>query len=310
VTIVESVVVCARCGQASTTAVGRCPSCDGLFARTVLAPVVTTPPALGAVTASAARRAVAVTVSLAGPVVIGVVAFALTAGAGAVPAVTIAVSAALGVSLAELVTWVRRGRSLGNLVTATRTVRADDAGVLSWSGLLRPFRRRHVAPALAATQGRLGRWFGAVTVLARPGRDPLSLSASGPAALPPRRQERVLPDPHGRATVLTFDERLRIPLISSVVLGRNPAPALDADATLVALPDLSRLISKAHVRLFRDAGRIYAEDLGSTNGTQLVLGEEIRPMRPGEAVEVPFGAHLLLAGHPLRVDSKEARVAA
>lgn len=50
------------------------------------------------------------------------------------------------------------------------------------------------------------------------------------------------------------------------VVGRHPS---------VTFPLLDSLVSRRHVRVFQDAGRWVAEDLGSTNGTRL-NGERIR----------------------------------
>jgi pSer/pThr/pTyr-binding forkhead associated (FHA) protein len=111
--------------------------------------------------------------------------------------------------------------------------------------------------------------------------------------------------------MLVFDDRLRIPLARSMVLGRNPArPESEPDTIVVALPDMSRSISKAHVRIDREAERVYVQDLGSTNGTELVVHDHPVVLAAGTRVEWPAGAHLLLAGQPLRVEGRDRAPAA
>lgn len=70
------------------------------------------------------------------------------------------------------------------------------------------------------------------------------------------------------------------PLVEdSLVIGRSSSCGL-------TLPD--RFLSRQHSRVFRDAGQIFVEDLGSRNGT-LVNGEPIRAprrLKPGDVVKV------------------------
>lgn len=299
------VLVCARCGEILAGAVARCPACNGAVAGSVLGATVVGPLASGAEPASNARRAVSCTVSIGLPVLLGALVAAAVLGRGVAAAVLWGVLALAVVAVVELALWLRSGRSFGAFATSTRTVRADDGTALSWRGLGSPFSRRaRGIPAPDVTQGPIGLLFGATTVVVRGDRDPLALAPRGIPSLPPRVPGAVARDAHTPALILVFDGRVRVPLVRGVVLGRNPAP-LGGEIVAVALPDMSRSISKAHLRLDRAGATVFAEDLGSTNGTELVIGDSRTDLRAGVRVEVPVGAHLLLAGHALRFESRE-----
>lgn len=308
-TVVAGAMVCARCGEILDVATARCPACKGAVAGSVLAAVPVGPLDSGALPASAGRRALSTAFSIAGPVIAGLSIAALMLPLGTTPAVWIGIAAGLLAVAVETAVWLRLGRSFGGVLTSTRTVRADNGTALSWRGLGHPFSRgARGTPGPDVVQGPLGRLFGATTVLVRGDRDPLVLAARGIASLPPRIPGAVARDAHAPALTLVFDGRLRIPLVRSVVLGRNPAPLGDATVA-VALPDMSRSISKAHVRVERAAGAVFAEDLGSTNGTEMVIGDRTILLAAGERVEVPRGAHLLLAGHQLRFEARDGSAA-
>lgn len=302
--------VCARCGEPLVRGAARCPACDGAVAGAVLGPVPVGPLASGAAPASPARRALSCAISLAAPVVVAAGMLAATLSLGVPTALLFGLLAGLVAGAIELVGWLRSGRALGGLLTSTRTVRADDGTALSWRGLAHPFSRRvRSIPAPGVIQGPLGRLFGATTVVVRGDADPFVLATRGIATLPPRIPGVVARDIHAPALTLVFDGRVRMPLVRSLVLGRNPPP-VGGDTVVVSLPDMSRSISKSHVRVDRIDGRVFAQDLGSTNGTQLVEGDRTVDLRPGERVELTPGAHLLLAGLVLRVDAREGSAAA
>jgi hypothetical protein len=239
------------------------------------------------------------------PLVAGAVVAAASVPLGAPVTIACGVLAAVLIAAAQLAVWLRTGRAVGNLVTSTRTVRADDGTAPS----LRMLRGRPHAPAaVERARGPLGRFLGTVTLVLGAHRDPLALAVRGVASLPPRVPGTVARDALARGVVLTFGGR-RIPLVRSVILGRNPPP-VGGDTVVVSLPDMSRSISKSHVRLDNEGGRVFAQDLGSTNGTELVTPDGTRELRSGERVEIPAGAHLLLAGAPLRLDTGHASAAA
>ena len=110
------------------------------------------------------------------------------------------------------------------------------------------------------------------------------------------------------ATVLVIDEETRVPVTSAMVLGRNPGT--ETGVTVVAVPDLGRELSKAHVGVTQgDDGVVRITDLASTNGT-FINGEPLTPHTPRvlEAGEVVFvGGHHFRVEPRTRVESAEVR---
>lgn len=301
----EGRALCARCGEPLLASGERCAVCNGLVPRAVLPIVPIGPLDSGARAASPSRRALSLGTSVAVPLVVGAAFAAASSPLGASATIASAVIAAFLVAAAQVAAWLRTGRAVGNLVTATRTVRADDGTAPS----LRMLRGRPRASAtVERARGPLGRLLGTVTVVLGKHRDPLALTVRGVASLPPRVPGTVARNAVARGVVLTFGGQ-RIPLVRSVILGRNPPP-VGGDTVVVSLPDMSRSISKSHVRLDNEGGRVFVQDLGSTNGTDLVTAEGTRELHPGERVEMPPGAHLLLAGAPLRLETGHVSAAA
>lgn len=298
--------VCARCGAALPASADACAVCNGAVARSVLAIATVGPFDSGARGASALRRALALAASIVLPVLLGAGVAAAVWQHGVAPAALLGGLLALLLLLAQAMVWMRTGRAVGNLLTATRSVRSDDGTAPG----IRLFRARpYAASTVTGSRGPLGRLLGTVTVVIGAQGDPLALSDRGPASLPTRLPGAAARDALRRPITLVFDERMRIPLVRSVILGRNPPPA-GGDVLSVAVPDLSRSISKSHVRLDNERGRVFVQDLGSTNGTELVTDAGVQVLRSGERVEVPPGARLVLAGSPLRLDTGHASAAA
>lgn len=292
-----ALAVCGRCGEPVTGADGACPVCNGTVARAVLPLVHVDAFAVGAPAATAGRRSVALGISLLAVAVTGAVGAGLALPLGVGAALALGITAALLAAATQAAAWLRSGRALGNLLTSTRTVRVADGTPL---GLRLP-ERRDAHAVRDPRQGPIGRLTQTVTLRVTPGADPGALSMRGVGSLPPRVPAAVLRERLTRSVVLTFDGQLRIPVSRSVILGRNPSPAADGTA-VVALPDMSRSISKSHVRLDVENGRVFARDLGSTNGTEMVTASGIRELAPDERVEIPAGAQLRIAGVPLRID--------
>jgi len=105
-----------------------------------------------------------------------------------------------------------------------------------------------------------------------PAPAPTTTTASAPAPAPGRYRVRAVDGPdHPEASFAVHGE---------ITIGR----AAGAD---IALPGDS-FISSRHARLWVDAGQLWVEDLGSTNGTQ-VNGQAISSataLRPGDRVQV------------------------
>lgn len=292
-----ALAVCGRCGEPVTGSDDACAVCNGTVARAVLPLVHVDAFAAGAPAATAGRRSISLAISLLAVAVAGAVVAGLALPLGVGAALAFGVAAALLAAAAQAVGWLRCGRALGNILTSTRSVRAADGTPV---GLRLPERRDPHA-VRDPRQGPIGRMTQTVTLRVSASADPGALSMRGVGSLPPRVPAAVLRERLTRSVVLTFDGRLRVPVTRSVILGRNPSPAADGTA-VVALPDMSRSISKSHVRLDVENGRVFARDLGSTNGTELVTASGIRELTPDERVEVPAGAQLRIAGVPLRID--------
>lgn len=114
----------------------------------------------------------------------------------------------------------------------------------------------------------------------------------------------VAPRRNRPAWVLELPDGTELPLEDNVVVGRKPEP-IDGSAAL-AVPDLTRTLSKSHVRLMREGERWLVEDLGSTNGLVLLNEDgsesELSPGVRAEATErMLFGTlevRLRLGGDP------------
>ncbi|GAB2546521.1 RDD family protein [Brachybacterium huguangmaarense] len=105
-----------------------------------------------------------------------------------------------------------------------------------------------------------------------------------------------------RRIALTLDGEDEREVGSVVVLGRNPSPeGPAAGAEAVALADSTRSVSKTHLLLEVRGGAVVATDLGSTNGTAVVDGEERRLLTPHEARELGAAAVLALGDRTLDV---------
>lgn len=94
------------------------------------------------------------------------------------------------------------------------------------------------------------------------------------------------------------------PLTEPIVFGRNPAPGDGARA--VTVMDLSREVSKEHVRVTLTGGFVYVTDLGSTNGTVLVTEGAEHPLVPGEPYRVDPRSEVRFSGHTLTITGKGA----
>lgn len=96
-----------------------------------------------------------------------------------------------------------------------------------------------------------------------------------------------------------------------VVLGRNPTP--NGGERAVAIADLGREISKAHLALRTDVdGRVWAVDRNSTNGSTLTRADGATGrLTPGAEVEVGPGDVIRIGSHAVAVQFvNEVRVAA
>lgn len=316
-TAIETGIVCARCvARLPSEDVPVCPECHGRIAASPLPPLDTTPNGLGAEPASDARRALAlvidVALAVAGGAVAALAAAAVPGGAESAVAASVVGLAVAIVFLGVLfVVWVRTARTPGGAVTGTTTVRAIDGTPLGRRGIVDALSGRGPRPSTAGhDRGPVERLLGTITLDRRLGADPARLLARAVPALPAAPPSLGVASPSTRldAVTLVYEQRDRIRLEHAVVLGRTPrVDPPEPGVVAVALPDLSRRLSRDHVRVELDRGRIFATDLGSMNGTELVVGTRIEPLHTGRRTEVPAGAHLLLDGRPLRIHARSGR---
>ena len=117
---------------------------------------------------------------------------------------------------------------------------------------------------------------------AHPGVDAERTVARPAAAPAPARRLRV-----------RFDHGPVNEVLAPLLVGRDPAVTSDtlAGALLVAVPDPTMSVSKTHLLLSARDGRLWVEDLHSTNGTAVThpSGERV-VAAPGSPVALPPGA--------------------
>jgi len=95
------------------------------------------------------------------------------------------------------------------------------------------------------------------------------------------------------AVRLAFDSGQGTTLREPLVIGRNPAPVAGIPtAGLLSYDDASTMtVSKTHFVIGQDAGEVWVEDLGSSNGTSIVneAGDEVT-LVPRARTTVPLGS--------------------
>lgn len=97
--------------------------------------------------------------------------------------------------------------------------------------------------------------------------------------------------------LLEFDDGTRIPLDGPVLVGRDPALAPDdpPETVLAQVEDPGRSVSKTHLLVTLDGGRVWVADRHSTNGTFIVDPQgSVAPVPPGARTEVPRGCTVAL----------------
>ncbi|MBG6056299.1 hypothetical protein IWX81_002731 [Salinibacterium sp. CAN_S4] len=103
---------------------------------------------------------------------------------------------------------------------------------------------------------------------------------------------------------LVAEGRAPVAIEGRLYLGRNPVAAADhPEATVLAVDDASRSVSKTHAMLELDAGGLWVHDLDSTNGVWVVpAGEDATEVTPGQRMLVPAGADLELGDLVIQVE--------
>ncbi len=91
--------------------------------------------------------------------------------------------------------------------------------------------------------------------------------------------------------MLSFSDGRSIALRGPVLVGRNPAAYEDETVQqLLAVEDPGKSVSKTHLAVWSEHGRVWVQDRKSTNGTRVVRADgAASPAPAGEPVEVDAG---------------------
>ena len=167
---------------------------------------------------------------------------------------------------------------------------AASAGVRPGSAPARDQPGGPVPVGLDATR----RSVGAYTALAGFDAVPAPAAPAAPAALP--LDESIPAD----AVVLRFEQGAVHWFHGTCVVGRNPEA--EPGVATVAVPDLSRTLSKTHVALVQAGGAVVLRDLGSTNGTTVVRPDgSFEVLVSGVDVVVDGGSTVRIGDHAFSV---------
>lgn len=149
-----------------------------------------------------------------------------------------------------------------------------------------------------------GAWPASADTTRRGGADVLGAGPAEPpptggfAAVPPPGPTEAVPDD---AVVLRFDSGSVHWFHGTCVVGRNPEA--EAGIATIAVPDLSRTLSKTHVALVQADGHVLVRDLGSTNGTSVVRSDaSFEDLVPGTDLVVTAGTTVRIGDHAFVVD--------
>ena len=249
---------------------------------------------------------------------------------------------ALTSSCVVLASWSRRGRALGGIVARSREVDDTDGLPLRLRLVPARLLAGRPAGGDDDARGPLSRRLGTVVADLTTGRDPSAaipaasrltvrtssgdrldaprddvaddlgdlertVSSAGADARRPRADQAPRAAGDGAAAapsdevLLRFRSGLVHVFSGAAVVGRGPtAPE---GAVPLAVPDLSRTLSKSHASLVRRGAVVVLNDLGSTNGTtvQTVDGGVV-PVSPGAEAELRPGAVVSIGDHEFTLD--------
>lgn len=191
----------------------------------------------------------------------------------------------IAVGLLAVAAWLlgRTGRTLGASTVDARIVHRE-TGVAAGSAAL-----------WALASGKLAMFD------LRRGRDPFAPAIAAfpfPDAAPtgstPGRRRGMVP-------TLVLDSGERLTLDTALILGRAPSAPADAPAEVYRWADMSRTLSKSHVRLEWDGRQVWVIDLGSTNGVFVRGDGAATPLLPHQRTPVPTGVVLEIGDRTLTV---------
>lgn len=202
---------------------------------------------------------------------LAVLAAGIAVGIAGLPVVgTVLIAVALVLLAATVWLLGRTGRTLGAATVDVRFVRRSTGAAAGPDALL-----ALVSGALGAYDLRRGRdpFAPAIAAFAFPDDGGEAL-----ASVRPRR---------GMVPTLALDSGERLSLDTALVLGRDPVAPADAPAQVYRWADMSRTLSKSHVRLEWDGRQVWVTDLGSTNGTLVRGAGASTPLLAHQRTPVP-----------------------
>lgn len=135
----------------------------------------------------------------------------------------------------------------------------------------------------------------------QPARSSASPAASFPAGPSPATAPLLRPDVTV-LLVLDTGQRDQLPFGAAAVLGRDPSPQVASDRTVVVRDDTGT-VSKDHLRVEHTPDGVWLTDLGSTNGTSLLVDGPPVPLAPGTrtlidgVVRVGVGQRVLMVSY-------------
>lgn len=262
--------------------------------------------------------AVVIDVALAVALTLGIVEIG---GSTAAPLAALAGLAALAVDAWALMSF---GMSLGWMLAGLRLITAESGsapglgghGTWTIADVRRdgdPITPSAVVPDLSAAMpqtyrvpvaptapNRANDSAGATLMAASPASVAPAAPAGAPAATPAAPKAEARPEPRASDETMMYRAKLRtgtgvividgdrsVIVTPRMMIGRNPTVVEGEIA--VAIPDISRDLSKNHVRIHQDAdGRLFATDLASTNGTRLRSADGTETRLPPQ-VSTPVG---------------------
>lgn len=190
----------------------------------------------------------------------------------------------IAVGLLAVAVWLlgRTGRTLGASTVDARMVHRKTGAAAGGSALW------------ALASGKLAMFD------LRRGRDPFA-----PAIAPFRFPDTVPAAParsrRGTVPTLLLDSGERLTLDTALILGRAPSAPADAPAEVYRWADMSRTLSKSHVRLEWDGRQVWVIDLGSTNGVFVRGDGAATPFLPHQRTPVPTGVVLEIGDRTLTI---------
>ncbi len=112
--------------------------------------------------------------------------------------------------------------------------------------------------------------------------------------------------PGGKITVrlvsLSDGWEVKMPLEGEIIIGRaDPESGFRPHLDLTSRGGFEKGVSRRHLRLFRQGRKVYAEDLGSSNGSFI----NNRPLLPFVPEPVASGDEIRLGGEVLKIYLEE-----